>query len=56
MATFTKIAEGEPHVISINPAHKVSKIDDNTYGGFTECVPFAQLGGGVIGSRTNRPY
>ena len=40
MTTFTKVAESEPHVISINPSHKISKIDDNTYGGFTEYVPF----------------
>ena len=54
MATFTKIAESEPHVISINPAHKVSKIDDNTYGGFTECVPFVgSRGGRMIRSGTN---
>lgn len=36
MATFTKIADGEQPVISVNPAHKISKIDDYTYGGFTE--------------------
>lgn len=36
MTTFTKIGEDEQPVISINPAHKISKIDDNTYGGFTE--------------------
>lgn len=36
MTTFTKIGEDEQSVISINPAHKISKIEDNTYGGFTE--------------------
>lgn len=36
MATFTKIPEGELSVISINPKHKISKILDNVYGGFTE--------------------
>lgn len=36
MATFTKIADDEQPVISINPAHRISRIEDNTYGGFTE--------------------
>jgi alpha-N-arabinofuranosidase len=36
MATFTKISIDEQPVISVNPAHKISRIDDNTYGGFTE--------------------
>jgi alpha-N-arabinofuranosidase len=39
MATFTRIADGEQASISVNPLHTISKIDDNTYGGFTECVP-----------------
>lgn len=36
MATFTKIPEAETPSISINPQHKISKINDNVYGGFTE--------------------
>lgn len=36
MATFTKIDDGEQPVITVNSAHKISKIEDNTYGGFTE--------------------
>jgi alpha-N-arabinofuranosidase len=36
MTSFTKIGEDEQPVITINPAHKISKIEDNTYGGFTE--------------------
>lgn len=36
MATFTKIPEDQQPVITINPALKISKIEDNTYGGFTE--------------------
>lgn len=36
MATFTKISDDETPVISVNPSHKISRIDDNTYGGFTE--------------------
>lgn len=39
MTSFTKISEDEQSIITINPAHKISKIEDNTYGGFTECVP-----------------
>ena len=38
MATFTKVGDDEQTVISVNPAHKISKIEDNTYGGFTEYV------------------
>ena len=36
MATFTRIPDSERAIISVNPQHIVSKIDDNTYGGFTE--------------------
>ena len=36
MATFTKISEEEQPSISIDARHKVSKIDDNIYAGFTE--------------------
>jgi len=35
-ATFTRIEEGETPSITILPSHKVAKIDDNIYGGFTE--------------------
>ena len=38
MTTFTKIAEGEQPVITVNPGHKISEINGNTYGGFTEYV------------------
>lgn len=38
MATFTKIPEQETPSIALNPAHKISKINDNVYGGFTEYV------------------
>jgi hypothetical protein len=37
MATFTKIAEDQIPTIAINPEHKISRINDNIYGGFTEC-------------------
>lgn len=36
MATFTKIPDTETPVISINALNKISKINDNVYGGFTE--------------------
>lgn len=36
MTSFTKLAEGEQPVITVNPAHKISEIEDNTYSGFTE--------------------
>ncbi|PVH70634.1 glycoside hydrolase family 51 protein [Cadophora sp. DSE1049] len=45
MATFTKIADGEQPVISLNSTHKVSKIEDNTYGGFTEHMGRCIYGG-----------
>ena len=38
MASFTKIPEAETPSISVNPQHKISKINDNVYGGFTEYV------------------
>lgn len=36
MATFTKIPDDEEPVIEVNALNKISKIDDNVYGGFTE--------------------
>jgi alpha-N-arabinofuranosidase len=36
MASFTKIADGAQPVITVNPAHTISTIEKNTYGGFTE--------------------
>jgi alpha-N-arabinofuranosidase len=36
MASFTKIEESETASITINPAHKIAKVNDNIYGGFTE--------------------
>lgn len=38
MATFTKIPEADTPTITLNPQHKISKINDNVYGGFTEYV------------------
>lgn len=42
MTTFTKIPDSQQPVISINPSHKISRIDDNTYGGFAEFVPLSR--------------
>lgn len=39
MATFTKISEDETPSITVHPTHKISKINNNIYGGFTEYVP-----------------
>jgi hypothetical protein len=36
MATFTRISDEETPSITIHPDHKISKINDNIYGGFTE--------------------
>lgn len=38
MATFTKIPDTEEPVVSVDHLNKISKINDNVYGGFTECV------------------
>jgi alpha-N-arabinofuranosidase len=36
MTTFTSIPESQRPVISVNVKHKIAKINDNVYGGFTE--------------------
>lgn len=36
MTSYTKIPDDQQPVITVNPAFKISKIEDNTYGGFTE--------------------
>jgi alpha-N-arabinofuranosidase len=36
MATFTRIEDGDSPSITIHPDHKIAKIDDKIYGGFTE--------------------
>lgn len=45
MATYTKIPEWETPSISVNPRHKLSKINDNIYGGFTEHMGRCIYGG-----------
>lgn len=36
MSSFTKISDDGQPVITLNPAIRGAKIEDNTYGGFTE--------------------
>jgi alpha-N-arabinofuranosidase len=45
MATFTKIPESETPTISVNPNHKLSPINPNIYGGFTEHMGRCIYGG-----------
>ncbi|RYN30450.1 putative alpha-L-arabinofuranosidase C [Alternaria tenuissima] len=45
MATFTKIEESETPSITIHPSHKIAKINDNIYGGFTEHMGRCIYGG-----------
>ncbi|KAK5684552.1 hypothetical protein LTS10_004422 [Elasticomyces elasticus] len=45
MTTFTKLPAGEHPSISVYPSHKLSKINDNIYGGFTEHMGRCIYGG-----------
>lgn len=36
MTTFTKLRDGEKPFLEVDAAKKLSKVDDMTYGGFTE--------------------
>ncbi|KAK8198516.1 hypothetical protein M8818_006383 [Zalaria obscura] len=45
MASFTKIPDTETPVISVNHLNKISKINDNIYGGFTEHMGRCIYGG-----------
>ncbi|CAI6096168.1 unnamed protein product [Clonostachys chloroleuca] len=45
MTTFTKITDEQQPVISVNPAFKLSDIDDKTYSGFTEHMSRCIYGG-----------
>ncbi|KAI4615297.1 uncharacterized protein J4E88_010454 [Alternaria novae-zelandiae] len=45
MASFTKIEESETPSITIHPSHKIAKINDNIYGGFTEHMGRCIYGG-----------
>ncbi|KAI9671859.1 MAG: hypothetical protein M1831_003387 [Alyxoria varia] len=45
MSSFTKLADDKPASISVNPSHKISKINDNIYGGFVEHMGRCIYGG-----------
>lgn len=45
MTTFTKLEANEQATISVYPTHKLSKINDNIYGGFTEHMGRCVYGG-----------
>jgi alpha-N-arabinofuranosidase len=45
MTTFTKLEAGQQASISLSPKHKLSKINDNIYGGFTEHMGRCIYGG-----------
>jgi alpha-N-arabinofuranosidase len=45
MTTFTKLEANEQATISVYPSHKLSKINDNIYGGFTEHMGRCVYGG-----------
>ncbi|KAK5107054.1 hypothetical protein LTR62_001904 [Meristemomyces frigidus] len=45
MTTFTRLADGAPTSISVYPERKLSKIDDNYLGGFTEHMGRCIYGG-----------
>jgi alpha-N-arabinofuranosidase len=36
MSSFSRITEEEHPSIIVHPDHKIAKINDNIYGGFTE--------------------
>lgn len=38
MTTFARIGDDQRPSISVDPSLVISKIEDNVYGGFTECV------------------
>ncbi|KIW06501.1 uncharacterized protein PV09_02936 [Verruconis gallopava] len=45
MSSYTRIGDNETPVITINTAHKLSRINDNIYGGFTEHMGRCIYGG-----------
>ncbi|KAF2472730.1 glycoside hydrolase [Lindgomyces ingoldianus] len=45
MATFTRISDDEAPSIEVHPSHKLSEINDNIYGGFTEHMGRCIYGG-----------
>lgn len=45
MTTFAKLADGEPVKIAVYPDHRLSEINKNIYGGFTEHMGRCVYGG-----------
>lgn len=45
MTTFSKTTDGQPEQLSIYPSRKLSQINDNIYGGFTEHMGRCIYGG-----------
>ncbi|KAI6828809.1 putative alpha-L-arabinofuranosidase [Hortaea werneckii] len=45
MSTFTKLSAGEQPSLSVYPRHKLNKINENIYGGFTEHMGRCIYGG-----------
>jgi hypothetical protein len=43
MTTFTRIPDGETATITVDARHRIAKINDNIYGGFTESVEYTNL-------------
>ena len=39
MTTYTKIPDEERPTITVDALQPIARIEDNTYGGFTEFVP-----------------
>ncbi|EME48955.1 glycoside hydrolase family 51 protein [Dothistroma septosporum NZE10] len=54
MTTFTKLAAGEQASISVHADRKLSKINDNIYGGFTEHMGRCVYGGLYDPENTNK--
>jgi hypothetical protein len=43
MTTFTRIPDSETATITVDARHRIAKINDNIYGGFTESVEHMHL-------------
>ncbi len=54
MTTFTKLPSGSAAQLSIHPARKLSKINPNIYGGFTEHMGRCIYGGIYDPSNSNK--
>ena len=54
MASFTAVKKDDKSKIHINPASKLSKVEDNIYGGFTEHIGRCIYGGLYDPDNTNK--